>query len=379
MNIFDFLETCLEPKLNNIKFNELEPPETVKKFIDSGLFKKIPITEADCNECPENCRGLNAEVADGKLIHTCPTGFLETPRELSPEETQGWQFDFSRLAELICDKSKLKYGGHNEVNDFKAIAYDEINGKTITVVYHSGLSGKNGVIDLARDCFSLSRTDLLVLITPSLDIANTLKQLENIYPITLKTVLEKDFNAANIVNEIIAESEIKTPVQFPLPDGLLISNVTILFDSPNINTGSTPEWIKVSYPGRSQRFHYAEIGCKDKKTGNYDKQWEILYTFAQKHGVISWDMFRERKGKPEISSAEDEENNDSVPAGPQIRQRPKGGIPFLEKRIQALRQILKQLLNIREDPFLPYSPKAGYKTKFKIEIAEEDSHPEENI
>jgi len=68
MNIFNALETRFEPIFNNIKYKELEPVEVVKNLSELGLFKQVPITKASCNECPENCRGMETKYVDGEFI-----------------------------------------------------------------------------------------------------------------------------------------------------------------------------------------------------------------------------------------------------------------------------------------------------------------------
>ena len=70
------------------------------------------------------------------------------------------------------------------------------------------MSYENDIINLIVDSFSMFRADLWVIITPSLDVANTLKPLEHICPVTLKRVLEKDFDVSSIIKEMMAEKEV---------------------------------------------------------------------------------------------------------------------------------------------------------------------------
>jgi hypothetical protein len=399
VNIFDFLETCLEPKLNNIKFNELEPTETVKKFIDSGLFKKIPITEADCNECPENCRGLNIELIDGKLAHTCPTGtpvrracpdgFLETPRELTPDETQGWQFDFSHLAELICDKSKLTLGGATDVNNLMSIAYDRINGKNIAVIYGYGL-GQNK--DILIDCFSMFRVDVLFIITPSMDALKTggIKELKNIYLIPLKTVIEEGFSISAFIKESLTSEKPSGEVisKFPVPQGTKCGDISIEFISK--------DEVKISMPELQHPYakHFSAMGFQDDRRAikgvESNMAWRVFRLIAQNQG--EWTLgillkeakvLSKKKGfdpaKAELSAAAQKEEYLKQFTGMRIEGITISSIP---KYVELLRKRLKEYFGLTEDPFYPYyakGKKPGYKAKFRVFCSYQESLVESPI
>jgi len=220
IDFFQCLESELEPVFDVKSYVQITP-DLLKIIKANKLFKDAYLTEIQCDKC-DNCPEGNAlDIKHDKLIdkyyYTCPTGYLKNPVLLSSDGVKGWQFDVNRLAELICDKSKLTPGGATNGDlckaEVKSIARDIINGKNIAVTYWRGLSRCDNITELIADTASMFRAKTLLVITPSLE-AVTLDsfQLPNtsiIYLLHLKTVFEKDFDIRDTIIKKHGEKEAK--------------------------------------------------------------------------------------------------------------------------------------------------------------------------
>ncbi|MBI5780033.1 MAG: hypothetical protein HZA49_11355 [Planctomycetes bacterium] len=382
MNIFDALETRLEPKFNNIKFRELEPTDTVKQFCELGLLKQVPIDKFSCDQCWENCRGLSIGLVNGKLGGICPSGFLETPHQLTPDETQGWQFDFNRLAELICAKSNLVPGGEEKTGNLMPIAYEQINGKNMAVIYGYGF-GYDLIHpeEVIADCFGMFRADELFIVVPSNAalLIGGINSLRNTHLITLKNVLRNNFDISDIIKRKISESkatsDTKMSVKFPTPDGTTWDNTTIEF--------ITEDGVKINMPGFQHPYtkHFSVMGFQDTRRTSQgivpDKAWRVFRLIAQNQG--EWTLgdllkkakvFRKKKGfdpaVAELSAAAQKEEYLKQFTGITIAGMKVSDIPTY---VGMLRKRLKEYFGINDDPFYPYyarGKKPGYQAKFKV-------------
>ncbi len=87
--------------------------------------------------------------------------------------------------------------------------------------------------------------------------------------------------------------------------------------------------------------NYTEMGFEDRRTGLPDKSWQMLCKLAENGGSVE----------------------NVTEAG--VTEWRK-----VEKRMQKIRQCLREILGIDVDPFEPARKARGYKAKFRIECAE---------
>lgn len=206
LDFFRCLETALEPVFSLADYARIRPD--LRAALEANkLFKDGYITEVECDRCGDDCPGNNAlaikyDQTTEKRFYTCPTGYLKNPVWLSADAAGGRQFDFNKLAELICAKSNLQPGG-NDINNFRPIAHDQIAGETIALVYCRGLSREHNLIEFITEGFSHFHADKLFIITPCLDVLNTsgINNLKDTRLVTLKTILENDFNIIGIIKQ----------------------------------------------------------------------------------------------------------------------------------------------------------------------------------
>ena len=86
--------------------------------------------------------------------------------------------------------------------------------------------------------------------------------------------------------------------------------------------------------------NFIELGFDDKRTKNPNFQWKILISLAHNSGSITWGD--------------------------------KSAAPKMKSHIKILRNRLRGLFEIDEDPFFRYSRSTGYKTKFRVAFREEN-------
>lgn len=119
---------------------------------------------------------------------------------------------------------------------------------------------------------------------------------------------------------------------FPSPSGIKWSDITIRFFSKEI-AEITARHVK-------EVRNCAEMGFMDDRTKTYNLLWEVLLEFGKYGGEISWETMGVRLG---------------------IQKN-------LKTHIKRLRKLLKQLFGIEDDPFMPYRREKAYKTKFRVEL-----------
>lgn len=122
----------------------------------------------------------------------------------------------------------------------------------------------------------------------------------------------------------ISESQDRSP-RFPTPSGATWSDVLIRFKD-----GHT---VSVAVLGCSGVYGYADLGMCSGKNNAPTKQWELLRTFAEERGVLTWSS---RKASP--------------------RHR---------KQKQLLGDALRRFFGIEGDPFA--ASEGGWRTKFSVE------------
>lgn len=117
---------------------------------------------------------------------------------------------------------------------------------------------------------------------------------------------------------------------FPRIKGLRWEEVTLAFISDDI--------LRVSAHSTSKKFNYSEIGFLDGRMGDKpDTRWRLLIVLASQDG-LSW--------------------NSAVDQTTQNRAK---------KAISELRQRLKAIVGIDDDPFFPYKKKRGWQPRFRLE------------
>ncbi len=117
------------------------------------------------------------------------------------------------------------------------------------------------------------------------------------------------------------------PDRFPLPKGA---------DWPEIIVSIlSKDSLSVQANGITKRYSAFRIGFTDqRKEDMLNKQWDLLYQFAENHGQISVDTTEYKKG--------------------------------LQKHVQALNKTLKAFCGLSTNPINPYTRKDGWTTKFQI-------------
>jgi hypothetical protein len=113
--------------------------------------------------------------------------------------------------------------------------------------------------------------------------------------------------------------------RFPTPAGSVWSDLMIRFKDAHT--------VSVSIHGESRVLTYADMGMVNKKSRNPTVQWDLLYAFAQAHGLLTW----------------------SSPAAARENQ----------KRRERLADNLQRFFGIEEDPFEPRD--GGWLARFTVE------------
>lgn len=116
--------------------------------------------------------------------------------------------------------------------------------------------------------------------------------------------------------------------RFPTPAGARWEDVTIRF-----RDGHT---VSVTVLGRSVVLGFADMGMGSGKNNSPTKQWDLLRTFADERGVLTWSS---RKASP--------------------RHR---------KQKQLLADVLRRFFGIEGDPFVPED--GGWRARFRVETGE---------
>ncbi len=75
-------------------------------------------------------------------------------------------------------------------------------------------------------------------------------------------------------------SKEKTGETFPLPQGAKWSDLIIEFSDGHV--------VSVKFQDKRKRFTYAQMGMVSSKSGNPNKQWDLLKSFAESYGQIDW-------------------------------------------------------------------------------------------
>jgi hypothetical protein len=140
---------------------------------------------------------------------------------------------------------------------------------------------------------------------------------------------EEGKNLAKISPEDSKKSSIAM-AYFPQLDGLQWEEVTIAFISS--------ESVMISARKISKTYTYAEIGFKDRtKREGPDTRWAFLKELAINQGELSW----------------------QTPVDKKTRNRAKAAIKDLRQRLRAI-------IKIDDDPFFPYRKYNKYMTKFVL-------------
>ena len=138
------------------------------------------------------------------------------------------------------------------------------------------------------------------------------------------------------LSELTAQSRQGSPsLRIEIPAGTKWENIQIRFLSA--------ETIEIKAPNLRRHFNFAELGFEDRRTQRTpNKVWLLFHALA---------------------GTEDNE----IP-------RPVFKPAQVEKGVQALRNRLKDLFGLDDDPFLPYRKAKCYTPKFKLSILSLDDH-----
>lgn len=119
---------------------------------------------------------------------------------------------------------------------------------------------------------------------------------------------------------------------FPAPPGTTWEEILIRFLSD--------ERVAIQVRDIQQTRNYAEMGYEDRRSGIPNLAWKLLRNLAERGGLLT---------QPEQAGVSD--------------------WSIVEKRIQEIRRLCRQLFQLSNDPFEPFHEARGYKAKFKIENA----------
>lgn len=286
LDFFHCLESALEPVFSATDYAQI-PQALRNTFETNKLFRDAYLNEIECDKCdacPENnALAIKYDQTTNRRFYTCPTGYLKNPVWLADDEVKGKQFDFDKLADLICAKSKIKSGGETDVCgsvDIESIAYDQIDSITVAVTYCYYLRPEEDVAKI----FSMFNADVLFIITPSIDTVGRIRQSQNTYPITLKTVVENDFDLRAFISQKLPGIK-SSPEGIPVPPGAMWQNIKIVMeqdeDHCEISIGSEAHSYKYDNPKLGGVF----INKRDKKP---NALWGLLIYFAKGNGRIGW-------------------------------------------------------------------------------------------
>lgn len=122
----------------------------------------------------------------------------------------------------------------------------------------------------------------------------------------------------------------KTIARFPAPGGLRWEEVSFVFVSNDS--------VRVSARGTSRTYMFNDLGFLDGRKGDRpDTRWAVLRELARHGGEIGWEAKIEPKHKGRMKAA-----------------------------IKDIRRRLKELMDIKDDPFHPYRKKKAYVVKFEL-------------
>jgi len=124
-------------------------------------------------------------------------------------------------------------------------------------------------------------------------------------------LLETSIDAAITANSNRKASGLRGPVRLDLPKGTTWSAITI--------ARLDDQRVRVSVGQRTWNLNYTQLGMVDTRTGELDKQWELLQEILKAGGTLSWS-----------DAAADPKN---------------------QKRKELLARALKRALSLDEDPF----------------------------
>lgn len=155
-------------------------------------------------------------------------------------------------------------------------------------------------------------------------LAGSLKKPERI-------VLEVNGVRSTIVLEASTTARKMNVPRVKLPHNTTWSNLTVRFVDD-----STAQIIAGDYIIEKT---YEELGLIDRRTHEPNYAWGVLMVFARNHGTFSWG---------------------DAAASERARAH-----------VKLLRQHLRQLFGIDEDPFHPYRRRVGWRTKFYVSFVAE--------
>lgn len=175
---------------------------------------------------------------------------------------------------------------------------------------------------------------------PEFDVLSTVLVLETIDLVTNNKPLALWAEKSKIIKGARKKkpSRVQTIRKFPTPSGITWEDISIRFTSSQVvqlRAGEVRE-------GRN----FIDMGFEDQRSHNPDWSWETLIEFGKNQGEISVDL-RQNKIHPRI-------------------------LRNIKYYVMTIRQRLKELFNIKSDPFFPYNRKTKtYKLKCSVSVTEE--------
>jgi hypothetical protein len=140
---------------------------------------------------------------------------------------------------------------------------------------------------------------------------------------------------------------------FPTPPGVQWTDLAIVFKDAHT--------VSVSLGGIQRVLNYTAMGMANRKTGNPNKQWELLYGLALRNDLIR----QSRKARPKFVGLEELTNE-------RASNKQRGNRRDAQrKQKQLLAEALRKFFQIDGDPFI-LTGNGGWSTRFSL-TAEEGS------
>ena len=161
------------------------------------------------------------------------------------------------------------------------------------------------------------------------------KYADVIQPAVVNSVrtLNRELDDGVLSSHMLRDSTKKRPIaRFPVMDGLRWSEVTIAFVSNDS--------VRIAARDRSVTYTFAQLGFTDGRKGDRpDLVWEFFHGVAKAGGELSWSGGRA--------------------ASPELQRK-------APSYFKAIRQRLRAVFSIEDDPFESYKKRRAYKPKFKL-------------
>lgn len=169
------------------------------------------------------------------------------------------------------------------------------------------------------------------------------KYADVIQPAVVNSVrtLNRELDDGVLSPDMLRDSTKKRPIaRFPIMDGLRWSEVTITFVSNDS--------VRITARDRSETYTFAQLGFVDRRKGDRpDLVWEFFHGVAKAGGELAW--------------------SGSRAASPELQKK-------APSYFKAIRQRLRAVFSIEDDPFESYKKAKAYRPKFKLLTTAYEQH-----